>query len=373
MRTEFRFAFGGYHSRILIQDEFPAFHDILQAFPGEGTPVLLVCDSNTESLTRKIAGSRNIPVLVLKSGEKAKTWESVDAILHAGRDAGLGRDGFFIGLGGGVIGDLTAFAASIYMRGVRLCLISTTLLGMVDASLGGKTGIDLLGLKNLAGTFYPAGLVVISLEALDTLPEKEWKSGMAELIKTAVLDSDKFLDLIKKLSRLEGKGRSNPDYRECLGECICWAVAYKGRIVEADPQETGMERPLLNLGHTFGHALEAAAGLGILTHGEAVAWGMARACELGAALGITPLARAREITESLKFFGFETAAPHMAVNSIDILLNFMKHDKKSKAGKYNFIIPGEKSARLIPSDTPALLNSGGEILLRKILEGECPV
>ena len=380
LKTEYNFTFGNYPSRVLIRDGLPSLRELAgESAPGD--PVLVVCDTNTEGLARKILGETadtgKIHLLVLPEGEKSKTWESVEAILRAGRAAGLGRDGVFIGLGGGVIGDLTGFAASIYMRGARLCLVSTTLLAMTDASLGGKTGIDLLGLKNLAGSFYPAGLVFMPLAALDSLPEREWKSGMAELIKTAVLDSQEFLDLIKSSLSFQEGGRNSPDYKESLKECISRAVAYKGSIVEEDPRETGTKRALLNLGHTFGHALEAAAGLGVVTHGEAVAWGIARACELGTALDITPPERTREITEILVSWGYETRAPYPLVNSVnrvnstDMLISAMLGDKKRTAGKFRFVVPGAESARIISAtDTPALEGSRGDSLLRKILNGE---
>jgi len=379
LKTEFDFTFADYPSHVLIRDEFPSVNEIIHAFyPAAGLaeelPILAVCDTNTESLARKILGddNRKIRLLVLESGEKSKSWESVETILRAAVEAGLGRDGLFIGIGGGVTGDLTGFAASIYMRGSRLCLVSTTLLGMVDASLGGKTGIDLSGLKNLAGTFYPAELVYLPLAALYTLPEREWKSGMAELIKTAVLDSGEFLDLVKKLTFLEEEGRNSSVYRECLKECISRSVAYKGRVVEADPKETGTMRPLLNLGHTFGHALEEAAGLGVISHGEAVAWGMARACKLGLTLGITPPERASEIIEILVNSGYETRTPHPLVKSVDSLMNAMMADKKQRSGhgfgvaKLRFIVPDAESARVVSASD--ILS--GDTLLYKILSGE---
>ena len=394
MKSEFNFTFGQYHSRALIRDDLPTEKELfgeLAAAKGlsRNHPILAVCDTNTESIARKILGNGDpeIPLLILESGEKSKTWASVETILRAARDAGLGRDGVFIGIGGGVIGDLTGFAASIYMRGARFCLVSTTFLGMADACLGGKTGIDLLGIKNLAGTFYPAELVFIPLSALSTLPEREWKSGMAELIKIAILDSDGFLELIKKLLVLEQEGRNSSAYRECLKECISRSIGYKGSIVEADPTETGSQRPLLNLGHTFGHALEGIAGPGSISHGEAVAWGIARACELGAALGVTPLDRAREITGVLAASGYETRTPHpefARAAFTDILLNAMMADKKQVAvssnqpkneagfqtAKLRFIVPASKSARIISAaDFPSLDNSGGSTLLNNIISG----
>jgi 3-dehydroquinate synthase len=357
MKTEFDFTFGNYSSRVLIQDELPSLEELTRVYPGAHT--LMVCDINTKSIAKKIMdvrGSVETQLLVLESGENTKTWESAEAILRSGLAAGLGRDGLFIGVGGGVISDLTAFAASIYMRGAKLCLVSTTLLGMVDAGLGGKTGIDLLGLKNLAGTFFPAGLVVLPLAALDTLPEREWKSGMAELIKTAVLDSQESFTLVNKLIELENGGRDSLVYRECLKECISRAIEYKGRIVESDPMEaavhdeSGASRALLNLGHTFGHALEAAAGLGVVSHGEAVAWGMVRACELGMALGVTPAWRAVEIKRLLRSYGYETRAPHPALpagSQANTMMKAIMSDKKQMAGKSRFVVPTAESAQIV--------------------------
>jgi 3-dehydroquinate synthase len=365
MKSKFKFSFGNFTSRVWIEEELPDFHEFADP------PSLIVCDSNTEYLAGKITTGRKLPVLFIESGEKAKTWDSVQKILKVAHEARLGRDALFIGIGGGIISDLTAFAASIYMRGALLCLVSTTLLGMVDAGLGGKTGINLFGLKNLAGTFYPAGFIVMPLEALETLPEREWKSGMAELIKTAILDSDEFFILVKSLMDLEKDGRKNPVYRDCLKECISRAIAYKAGNAEKDPRETSGERALLNLGHTFGHALESATEPGELSHGEAVAWGIVRACELGQVLGITPAERAQEIKEILSIYSYETSAPHPLVKSRETLWDAMLGDKKQIAGKLRFIVPGAKSAQMVSSDdSPALEGKKGEELIRKIMNGE---
>ena len=313
----FNFTFGGFESSAHISREIPGMGTIAAdiaagvADNGTGRPdprsaaplfrPLVICDEHTASIADAICGSGPpLPRCALRSGESGKCWASVEAIVRAAREAGLGRDGVFIGVGGGVIGDLSAFAASIYMRGCGLALVSTTLLGMADASLGGKTGFDLFGVKNLAGTFYPARHVYMPLESLASLPPPEWKSGVAELIKTAVLAGDDFLDGLMALAGGFPPGafdsgfpanfasRLLADNAEQLSRCISRAVEFKGGIVEADPRETGRERMLLNLGHTFAHALESSAGLGTVSHGEAVAWGLVRACELGLALGITP-------------------------------------------------------------------------------------
>jgi 3-dehydroquinate synthase len=323
---------------------------------------------------------------VLESGEASKTWASVERIIQTAKAVGLGRDGLFIGIGGGVVTDMAAFAASAYMRGAELCLVSTTLLGMVDASMGGKTGFDLLGIKNLVGSFFPAAHVYLPLDTLATLPPREWKSGMAELIKTAILDSRETLEKVEAfrepfLRLLPGAGSPSggesrpeaPGMAEAapiLGELIERAVLVKGRIVEADPRETsnpdgsGSERALLNLGHTFGHALESAAGLGKLSHGEAVAWGIARSCDLGLALGITPPERAREIREIIAAYGYQAAAPHPDIGDMALFMEALKGDKKKKAGKLSFVVPSAERAELVSATA---METG---LLEKIVNGE---
>jgi 3-dehydroquinate synthase len=353
-----QFNFGIYKTTAHIMPALPGIDEIEGDFgaggvKSPGLKSLLICDTNTFRFADKIRGNRDIPVCTLKPGESQKDWQSVETILKAAGDAQIGRDGIFIGIGGGVITDISAFAASIYMRGCALALVSTTLLGMVDASLGGKTGFDLFGIKNLAGTFYPASHVYIPLESLKSLPPAEWKSGMAELIKTAVLEGDEFVAMI------EGMAGNFSD--TAIAPCVERAVRFKGRIVEEDPLEKGSRRFLLNLGHTFGHALEAAAGLGVISHGEAVAWGIARSCELGLALGICPPQRAKRIMSLLKAFNYETAAPHPVADGAE-LIQALGSDKKRRRGKLVFIVPDEKSARPVTADSPEFMNIVGRVI-----------
>ncbi|MDR2394356.1 MAG: 3-dehydroquinate synthase [Treponema sp.] len=347
MNQEYTFIFDKTPSRVRIQEHFPLIERICADFEQVSRSplgqVLLVCDEHTEYMAQDILGMQELPRCVLPPGETAKHWMSVEAILGAAKEAGLGRDGLFIGLGGGMVSDLTAFAASIYMRGAGLCLVSTTLLGMVDATVGGKTGFDLFGMKNLAGTFYPAPLIYMPLDSLLGLPEAEWKSGMGELIKTAVLDDTE--GLWERLRSLPPGGKPNLKdrvFQDNILACIVQAVRIKGRIVEADPKETGEERVRLNLGHTFAHALESAVGLGQVSHGEAVAWGMVRACELGYALGITPRDRGRAITSLIKGWAYETRVPYPLLEEpgkTEAFMRALEGDKKKKAGKLRFIVP----------------------------------
>ncbi|MDR0644371.1 MAG: 3-dehydroquinate synthase [Treponema sp.] len=343
------FIFGTFVSKVGIQEEIPPIETFLKGMEQtvNVSRVLIVCDENTRYIAENTAGGQNFPTCILKSGEERKNWASVETILRAAKDAGLSRDGVFVGVGGGVVGDMTAFAASIYMRGARLALIPTTLLAMVDAAVGGKTGFDLFGVKNFVGTFYPASFVLMPVDALETLPKKEFKSGIAELIKTAILDEND--DFLKKIEDEEGRGGSG------FVELIARSVEIKGRIVEEDPQETGKKRALLNLGHTFGHALEAAAGLGALTHGEAVAWGIARACVLGQRLGVTPLPRVERIIALLHGFGYETGASHPLLHDKALFMRSLLHDKKKRTNRLAFVVPAERGAELVVVDDIGLI------------------
>ncbi|MDR2741428.1 MAG: 3-dehydroquinate synthase [Treponema sp.] len=370
--TEYRFTFGTVESRVYIGEKLPLPDGGLYGTLAGGK-TLVVCDDNTEYLARQfIPENGEIPCCVLPAGEEAKTWESVERIQRDACAAGLGRDGLIAGVGGGVITDIAGFAASVYMRGIRLRLVSTTLLGMVDASVGGKTGIDLLGVKNLTGTFYPAEAVYMPLESLATLPPREWKSGFAEVIKTAILAGDgEMLSHIRSFrdACLKGilKGENTALRMADLRRLISRAAEIKGRIVEEDPRETGERRALLNLGHTFGHALETSAGLGRLTHGEAVAWGIVRACELGYALGVTPLEQALEIRDLVQSCGYTVTAPHPAMKNTDEYFRALEGDKKKKAGKLVFIVPaggGAQKTTLDPEDLRF------HALLRSIVNGE---
>jgi 3-dehydroquinate synthase len=383
-----KFNFGGRFSTVWITEKVPRLEELLRAAgalgaggspapaaasggglaAGAGPGLLAVCDANTLGLAETILAGKAAPC-VIGSGEAAKTWASVEKILRAAREAGLGRDGLFIGIGGGVVSDLTGFAASVYMRGAGLRLVPTTLLGMADASLGGKTGFDLLGIKNLAGSFYPADFIFMSLESLETLPPREWKSGMAEIIKTAALADQGFFSLAAGLGDFLREPRPAPDGR--LLDCLSRTVEVKGRIVEADPEEKGEGRALLNLGHTFGHALESSVGLGTLSHGEAVAWGMARACDLGRALGLTPRERAEAVTGLLGDFGYELRSPHPLMRGTDAFLAALGSDKKRKSGVPRFIIPLKEGAAVVSEESsPVLKGSRGLDLVKRIVNGE---
>jgi len=368
----FTFSFGEYPSLVKVGTDLPDLGRLRAETTGLGwekSGVLLVCDSNTQTYARALLAAVQetglVSIAILDCGEAAKAWPAVKSILLTAAKAGLGRDALFVGIGGGVICDLTAFAASVYMRGVRLALIPTTLLAMVDAAVGGKTGFDLWGIKNLVGTFRPADQVLMPVSVLSSLPQREYLSGLAELIKTAIIGDETLLDRLENDS-----GRFTvPSSPLDMVDLVALSVGVKGSIVQADPRETGTQRALLNLGHTFGHALEAVAGLGVLTHGEAVAWGISRACALGVNLGTTPPPRAKRISSILTAYGFETGSLHPALLEGNLqegkpdrkviagrLLDAMASDKKKKGGALRFIVPGPTGALITTATTEEILS-----------------
>jgi 3-dehydroquinate synthase len=306
------------------------------------------------------------PLLVLEPGEEHKNLESIERILNAALSAGLARDSLFVGFGGGVVTDMTAFAASLYMRGAALELVPTTLLAMADAAIGGKTGIDFGNYKNCVGSFYPAQKIHISVDLLSSLGDTEYRSGLAEVFKTALLYAPKLFQILGEKKELILSRN-----RELLGEIVKRCVQAKAHVVERDLHEKG-ERMFLNLGHTFGHALESVAGFGSITHGDAVAWGIARALALGEKLGITDPEYTAEVLPVLESYGWSSAPVHpvlsarvssgeLAANSIaGNLLAAMKNDKKKKGGNIRFVIQREINSTLVTeasdSDVLAVLS-----------------
>lgn len=311
------FVFGEYESTVSVR--LPdRLYDELES------PVLYVADSNTARFLPP--GSAHV---VVSPGEASKSWLGLERILSEMLALDLTRRSVLVGVGGGVVSDIVALAASLYMRGCRLVLVPTSLLGMVDAAVGGKTGINFGGYKNMVGTFYPAGEVRISTETLHTLPEREYQSGLAEVIKTAMLGNERLLGVLE--SEQERIASRDP---ELLAEIVWACVEVKGEIVQADLRESGV-RAHLNLGHTFAHALESVQGLGVWSHGEAVAWGLARALELGVAASITPPEYARRIIHLLSRYGFRIDPLPEATIAVR---NAMRKDKKREGDAIRFVL-----------------------------------
>ena len=274
-------------------------------------------------------------LLILGSGEPYKTLESVLSIVTKALEAGFTRKDLFVGIGGGVICDITAFAASIFKRGAAVQFVPTTLLAMVDASIGGKTGCDFNNYKNMIGTFFPAQKLYYWPEFVQFLPDNQYRSGLAEAFKTGILYSEELFNIFKN----EAEKITARD-KDILEQIIKVCVKAKASVVEQDFTEQGI-RAFLNLGHTFGHALESIAGLGAMTHGDAVAWGIGRAVTLSFKKEYCRETYKNEILEILEKYGWETNAVPPIVRGGGIgerFLNVMHKDKKNLAEKVRVII-----------------------------------
>lgn len=307
---------------------------------GKVEKVFLVSDTQVYPLyggaaeaSLKAAG-HSVSSFVFPAGEESKNGETFLKLLNALAQAGLSRSDLLIALGGGVVGDLAGFAAACYLRGIRFVQIPTTLLAAVDSSVGGKTAIDLPAGKNLAGAFYQPSLVLCDLDALDTLPEDIFRDGCAEVIKYGVLyDPELF-------SQLEASGLDF-DREAVIARC----VALKRDVVMEDEKDTG-SRMKLNLGHTFGHAVEAHSRF-TLSHGKSVAIGLAVIARASASMDICSEEDAARIVSVLKAFGLPVQTQYTA----EALLPYLLSDKKRSGGTVNLILP-EAIGRCVVSPTP---------------------
>ncbi len=288
-------------------------------------------------------------LIIIGPGEPNKTIENVLAIVKAALDSGLQRSNYFVGIGGGVICDMTAFASSIFKRGAKLELVPTTLLAMVDAAVGGKTGCDFDTYKNMIGTFYPASKLHVFSGFVQLLPESEYRSGLAETLKTAMLYAPKLFNILQE--QKEDIKKRNP---EIIRQIVRRCVIAKANIVEKDLTETGL-RMQLNLGHTFAHALETRAGLGTIPHGDAVAWGISRAIELSLLLDLCDNEYRNEIFSVLESYGWETKPLHPILCSEGqekeqvalSLINAMKKDKKNSSDSIRCILQRDINCTVI--------------------------
>ena len=275
-----------------------------------------------------LAGIRATEVVV-PDGEQAKGWPSLEKIFDALLAARCGRDTLLIALGGGVVGDLAGFAAATYQRGIPLLQVPTTLLAQVDSSVGGKTAINHARGKNMIGAFHQPVAVISDVTTLDTLPDRELRAGLAEVIKHGVALDLSFVEWLESnIERLLNRDRDALVYgvRRCC--------ELKAAIVAADERETGA-RALLNLGHTFGHAIEAAAGYGSWLHGEAIAAGMVMAAELSRDLGLLSSPEVGRVRTLVSNAGLPTSGPELPPER---LMELMAGDKKAARGKLRFVL-----------------------------------
>ena len=294
-------------------------------------------------------------------GESSKSWAVLGEVLDWLLSEGAGRDDVLVALGGGIVGDLTGLAASLMKRGMTFVQIPTTLLAQVDSSVGGKTAVNTSQGKNLVGSFYQPALVLADTKLLSTLPERERLAGYAEIVKYALIDDPKFFDWLE----LNGKRVVDLD-QDALAEAVAISCRAKARIVSQDERESGV-RALLNLGHTFGHALEAANGFqSSLLHGEAVAAGMTLALHYSARQGLMQAEDAARAEALLEKSGLVTQLKRLPGGPYpsDALVEAMKQDKKGRAGRVPLILARGLGKAFIQPD--ADLADVGEFLQEEL-------
>ena len=313
-----------------------------------GRHALIVSDSQVAPLYAQrvqaaLAAARpdaKLALHVFDAGEASKTLANFSGVIDALAALGATRDACIYALGGGVVGDLAGFAAACWMRGIDVVQLPTTLLAMVDSSVGGKTAVDIAQGKNLVGAFHPPCAVIADTAALRTLPPRELRAGFAEVIKYGAIVDAPFLDWLDA----DADGLLAGD-DAVLAEAIARSCAHKAAIVERDPFERG-ERALLNFGHTFGHAIETEQGYGGLNHGEAVAVGMVLAARLSTLLGLADAADGERLRALLARFGLPTTLPP----DLDpaALVARMRLDKKAQGSGLRFVLwNGAGKARVV--------------------------
>ncbi len=298
-------------------------------------------------------------VIQMPDGETAKKLKTIETLAERLSRLGADRKAVLIALGGGVVGDVTGLLASLYMRGVELVQMPTTVLAQVDASVGGKTGVNLRAGKNLLGTFYHPRTVLIDPEVLRTLPDREFRAGLYEALKCGIIgDLDLFLRFEQKRAQIQ---KRDPVELEGL---IAQSVKLKAEVVSADEREGGLRR-VLNLGHTIGHALEAETGYSSLLHGEAVAWGLIAATNIALAVGRTDSITAGRIADAVLGLG---RLPELKVSALKILQR-LQADKKTQGGVVHFVLPREIGKVEIAADVPdnVIINAVEE--LRRLSRG----
>jgi 3-dehydroquinate synthase len=284
----------------------------------------------------------HVPVIELPDGEAHKDWETLNRILSSLLKAGCDRKTVLFALGGGVVGDVTGFAAACYMRGVPFVQVPTTLLAQVDSSVGGKTAINHPLGKNMIGAFYQPLRVVADLDTLQSLPQRELVAGLAEVIKYGPIADQAFLAWVEtNLEALLAKDLS------ALAHAVRRSCEIKAHIVGQDERESGM-RAHLNFGHTFGHAIETGLGYGQWLHGEAVGCGMVMAADLSARLGLVETAYAERLARLIEAAGLPVRGPALGAARY---LALMRLDKKAEGGEIRFVViesPGHAGVRPAP-------------------------
>jgi len=290
---------------------------------------------------RKALGDRPLAECILKDGEQYKTVETLGRVYDALAAARVTRDGAVLALGGGVVGDLAGFAAATWNRGIAVAQLPTTLLSQVDSSVGGKTAVNHSAGKNLIGAFHQPAVVVADLDSLATLPERELRAGLAEVIKYGLIADSDFLEWLEaEMPRLLARDVA------ALAYAVQVSCATKAKMVSLDERETG-PRALLNLGHTFGHAIEAAMGYGNWLHGEAVAVGMVLAAETSGALGWLSGADVARVRSVVAQAGLPVVSPRLGAQKA---MELMSLDKKVQGGRIRLVLLRSLGEAVVTAD-----------------------
>lgn len=299
-----------------------------------------------------------VHLVTLPDGEEHKNWQTLNLIFDALLSHGCDRKTILFALGGGVVGDMTGYAAASYMRGVPFVQVPTTLLSQVDSSVGGKTGINHPLGKNMIGAFYQPLRVVCDLDTLKTLPERELSAGLAEVIKYGPIADMAFLQWIEaNMDRLLARDV------DALAHAVQRSCEIKAWVVGQDERESGL-RAILNFGHTFGHAIEAGMGYGTWLHGEAVGCGMVMAARLSQELGLVDAAFVERLRTVVQRAGLPTMGPRLdASDNAGRYLELMRVDKKADAGEVRFVV--------IDGPARASLRGAPDAVVRKVIDACC--
>lgn len=327
-------------TRVLLASDFA---DLSYHVGTYGSNTLWVCDTNTARMVRPLPS----PNVVLENGESSKSFGSLERIISTAMDNNLGRNCTFIALGGGMVCDITAFAASIYMRGCKVIFIPTTLLAMADACIGAKTAINFRFTKNIVGSFFPANEVLICTESLKSLSSKDYMNGFAEILKHSLLTKDDSLFNILACNKQQIMDKDP----EVLKQVIYLSLKIKASYVEKDQYDRLGYRACLNLGHSFAHALESMSRLQ-WTYGQAVAWGICKATEASRELGLCSPDFAAGVLKLFAYYGFDTSYRIQRGDWMDFRSR-LNQDKKTIDGKLNYVLikdQGELETRILDEE-----------------------
>jgi 3-dehydroquinate synthase len=292
-----------------------------------------------------------VTTCLLPAGERYKTAATLQKIYDAALAARLERSSTILALGGGIVGDMSGFAAATWLRGIAFVQLPTSLLAMVDASIGGKTGINHPQGKNLIGAFHQPRLVLIDPEVLKTLPPREFRAGMAEVIKYGVIWDAELFEQLEAAPRLDQQRYISADLMQSILTRSCQA---KAQVVSQDEKEAGL-RAILNYGHTIGHAVESLTGYRLVNHGEAVAIGMVAAGQIAVALGLWPQDMANRQHQVIQAAGLPTRLPEQLANptAVEQILAALQSDKKVQSGKVRFVLPTQIGSAIVTDQADA--------------------